>query len=490
MTLDLSSLPPRARSWNVAMGASPGDLDLVVDAVEGTIPQALRGGRVLSNGPGWTRVGDRTAHPFDGHGYVRSIELQADGTVRLRARFVRTPSYVAEEAAGRLVHRGLATNPSPNFWQNVKPGPARNVANTTIVRWGDRLVAGWEGGAPWSVDAKTLETRGEEHFGGAIEGQTTLAHFKRDASQGRLIACSLGRGRQTSFTFREFDAADRVVQESHAAIDGMLFTHDFAMTPDWFLIAGNPLRLRPGNLASSLAGVGTFLHAVAPDSRKDGVLHLVPRGREGAVRTVKLPGAAFVVHFGNAFERNGDLIVDACAFESFEFGNEFGYVGPDRLFDPSLPDARGPQSLYRITIPADSDTATWEKLTPHGVDFPRFHPDHEGRETPFLFGATRKDTRYSDPFDSIIGIDLRTPTRSAQLWTAPEGTFVGEPLFAPDVDHADRGHILALLSDGLGERTTLAIFKATALAEGPVASVPLPLLPVAFHGEWDPVGVS
>jgi carotenoid cleavage dioxygenase-like enzyme len=44
---------------------------------------------------------------------------------------------------------------------------------------------------------------------------------------------------------------------------------------------------------------------------------------------------------------------------------------------------------------------------------------------------------------------------------------------------------MALLSDGINERTTLAVFDASAIDQGPVASVPLPLLPIAFHGEWD-----
>ena len=477
----------RTLSWNAAMGASPGALDLTVagSQIDGRIPAVLRGGRVLSNGPGWTRIGGRTAHPFDGHGYVRSFELQPDGGVRLRAAFVQTPSYLAEKEAGRIVHRGLATNISDRFWENVTFGPRRNVANTTIVPWGDRLLAGWEAGAPHSLDPETLETHGEEHFGGVIAEQATLAHMRKDRHQGRLTLCSVAVGRRTTFTFREIDGDDQLVSTSVAEVDGAVFTHDYALTPSWFVLGGNPLRMKPAELARSLLGASTMLRAVAPDDRRPGVLHLVPRNSTGPVRTVTLPESIFAVHFGNAFERDGDVIVDACAFTRLEFGEELGYSGPDQPFDPSLPEARGPQRLLRVTIPEGSDTATWEPLTAHGVDFPRFHPDHEGQETPLLFGATRRDKRYSDPFDSIIAVDLMDRERPAQLWTAPDTTFVGEPLFAPDPEHDDRGHVLAILSDGVAERTTLAIFDATALAAGPIASVPLPLLPIAFHGDWE-----
>jgi len=479
------SAPLRARAWNAAMSAHPGELDLHIpaSAIEGVVPRALRGGRLYSNGPGWTRIGDRTAHPFDGHGFVRAFTLDDDGGCHLRARFVKTPSFVAESAAGRLVHRGFATNLEPPFWRNLGFGPPRNVANTTIRRWGEQLLAGWEGGAPYALDAHTLETRGEEHFGGAISGQVTLAHFKHDAVLDRLVCCSVENGRQTRFTFREVGKGGEVASVREAALDGMVFTHDFAITPSWYAIGGNPLRLKPFELAKMLVGESTLLRSVEPDLSRPGVLHLVPRGAQGPVRTVRLPANAFVVHFGNAFERDGDVIVDACVFSRFGFGEEFGYTGPHTPFDPGLPDARGPQRLMRITVPAGSDTATWAPLTEHGVDFPRFHPEHEGRETPALFGATRRDIRYSDPFDSIIRVDLLDRERPPTLWTAPPNVFVGEPVFVPEPDRA--GHVLAILSRGLESASTLAIFNAEALEAGPVAALPLPLLPVAFHGDWD-----
>lgn len=466
------------------MAARPGDLDLhvPVSAIAGELPEALRGGRMLSNGPGWTRIGERTAHPFDGHGYVRAFDFLDDGSCRLTARFVRTPSYEAEAEAGVLVHRGFATNRSDRFWENLKQGPPRNVANTTIVPWRGELLAGWEAGRPYALDPADLSTRGEHDFGGALGDGATLAHMRKDASLGRLTLCSVAMGQNTRLTFRELDADDQVVRTSTATVPGQLFLHDYAFTPSCFIVGGNPLKLRFGALAKAFVGMGRFFDAVTPDATKPGTLHLIERGGDG-LRTVSLPGPAFVVHFGNAFEReDGTVVVDACVFDALSFGEEFGYQGPNAPFDPGLPDARGPQRLLRITVPPGATTASWEPLTEHGVDFPRFHPDHEGRESPLLFGATRADTRFSDPFDSVLRLDLRTGEE--QLWQAPPDVFVGEPLFAPTGD--DEGYVLALLSHGLEDRTSLVVFAAADLTAGPVATVPLPLLPVAFHGDWVP----
>lgn len=480
------SSPPRVRAWNAGLTASPGTLDLDVPAhrVDGAVPDALRGGRLLSNGPGWNVIGGVTVHPFDGHGYVRSFAFQRNGSVRVTARFVQTPSYRAESAAGRLVHRGLATNLDGPFYRNRPGGPPRHVANTTITRWNDRLLAAWEGGAPYALDPHTLATRGEEHFGGALAGQATLAHMKWDASPDRLITCSVKMGRDTGFTFREVDRSDRVVATATAQARGLRFVHDFALTPNWFVLGGNPLRVDPVALAKMFLGTSTLLRAVVTNYSAAPSLLLVPRGG-GPMRAVRLPEAAWVVHFGGAFERNGNVVVDACVFDHLEFGEEFGYAGLRAPFDPARPEARGPQRLYRITVPARATEARWERLSPHGVDFPRIHPAHEGRETPALFGATRRDTRFSDPFDAIVRVDLRDPARPAALWSVPDNTFVGEPVFVPSGDSDTDGYVLVLVTHGLDDRTSLCVLDATAIDRGPVATIPLPLLPIAFHGDWD-----
>lgn len=472
------------------MVASPGSLDVEVSPsrIEGEIPRLLRGGRMLSNGPGWTKIGGRIAHPFDGHGYVRAFEFLQSGGVKLRARFVETAVYRDECTVNALVHRGLATNIDGGPWKNIGSGKPRNVANTTVVRWNGRLLAGWEGGAPYALDPVSLETLGEETFGGAIAGQATLAHMHHDAQRARLVLCSLAVGRHTKLTFREVDAQGRVRSTREATIEGMMFAHDFAITPDWYVLGANPLKVKRKEWVKMTLGASTLLQCVAFDEEKQGAFYLVPRRGSGPVREVSMDDRVFVVHFANAFQRGDEVIIDACVFHRFKFGEEFGYTGPRTPFDPSLPDARGPQRLYRVRVAPGSMKGQWDKLVEYGVDFPRIHPLKDGVESALIFGATRADPRFSDPFDSVLRIDTRESPARVQLWTAPAHVFVGEPLFAPDPSHEDQGYVMVLLTDGLAERTTLAVFDAAKVSDGPIAKVPLPLLPIAFHGEWDPVG--
>jgi carotenoid cleavage dioxygenase-like enzyme len=378
-------------------------------------------------------------------------------------------------------------SPPEHFWQNVLRGTGpRHVANTTVVRWNGKLLAGWEGGAPYAVDVDSLQTVGEETFGGALAGQATLAHMKHDVAKGRLVTCSIAMGRTTTLTFREFDSAGQLLHTRVAPMPSTLFAHDFVITPNWYLLASNPLRLKWGEMAKAFVGASTLMNAIASDTEAGGAVYMIPRNTQEPVRTVTLPGRAFVVHYGNAFERDGSVYLDACLFHDFEFGGEFGFRGPLAPLDPALPDTRAPQRLFRISIRDGSATGTWQQLAPHGIDFPRVHPEHEARETPVLFGATRADTRYSDPFDSVVRVDLRDPSRPPQLWSPGTGAFIGEPIFVPSPERTDEGYVLVIASDGLSARTQLVVLDAAKLDAGPVAQVPLPLLPIAFHGTWDP----
>ena len=85
-------------------------------------------------------------------------------------------------------------------------GIPRNVANTTIYRWGDKLIAGWEGGEPHALDPNTLETHGVETFNGLIAGKTTLAHMHHDPVDDTIILVNLKMGRYTDLEIHEVNS--------------------------------------------------------------------------------------------------------------------------------------------------------------------------------------------------------------------------------------------------------------------------------------------
>jgi all-trans-8'-apo-beta-carotenal 15,15'-oxygenase len=480
----------RAAAWNSVMTAEPGELTLEVpaSAIEGSLPRALAGGRHLQNGPGWTKIGGRLAHPFDGHGFVRSLTFTKDGGARFRSRFVRTPAYVAERAAGRLVHKGLGTNVGGPLANLLAPA-LRNVSNTTIQPWAGRLISGWEGGRPYALDAESLETIGEETFGGALPDAAFLAHVRIDAAANRLVGVNVYRELPSRFVFRELDASGRQVAEREERIPGLHFEHDFVVTPRWYVLGGNPMKASLPKFARAMLGFGTLIEALRTDDAQPGELYLIPRGRPGPVRRIRLPQRCFVIHFANAHDVDDrTCAVELCAFESFAFGGEFGFQGPYRPLDPGLPDRRASiQRLYRATVRDDTDDAEWDELSPLGMDFPRVHPAREGRSAPAIYAATRSDPKLSDPFDSVARVDAVDRARPTEVWSAREGQFVGEPVFAPrpGARDLDDGWVVALVYDGVAQKTQLCVFEPKTLAKGPIAAVPLPLQPYGFHGFWE-----
>jgi carotenoid cleavage dioxygenase-like enzyme len=228
--------------------------------------------------------------------------------------------------------------------------------------------------------------------------------------------------------------------------------------------------------------------STAPSKAKTVVLVRRPgpevRGEQrGEPVLVETPAPVFAVHYGQAFDDGAAVVLDVCAFDDFTFGQEFGFTGPTTLLDPTLPDERKPQRLLRLTIDPVARTASAKQLSTYGVDFPRVHPDLDGVKAPFMVAATRADRAHSDPFDSVLSLDLDDLERPEQVWTTPGDTFVGEPLFVPTPGGGLKdGHLVCCVSDPSRERTHLLVLNPHELAKGPLARVEVPLQPYAFHG--------
>jgi len=495
-----SKIPPllanaqKTQAWNTVLTASPGDFDHQVhkSAIDGVIPMALRNKRYLLNGPGRVAYNRYVAHPFDGHGYLRDFSFDDDGGVSLRARFVRTPSFVVEEKHQQVVVPGLGTLPEPGAPEvNVQ---VRNVANTTVVPYAGKWLAGWEGGLPYALDPATMRTTGAERFGDVLPGEgATLAHMRIDPVSGRLVTLSPTLGMKTGLVFNEFNADGQVVSTTTTEYDGMAFIHDFVVTPSHYILSKNPMTADLVAFAKAQMGVDVLLKALAADREQPGGLVVIPRsGQKGAPLTVvNFDVPAYVVHFGNAFEvgqgdGRHDLVVDMCAMPDVVFGNEFGYRGPRAELDPGLPDERQPQQVLRVSIPVDgarvATSASPKRIATHAMDFPRVALDQEGQNAPFLIAATSADTRRSDPFDSVAYVDLQDLERDETVWTPGQHRFVGEPVLFPADDAKSKGFVVAMVYDGLKASSTLVVLDAGAIDKGPIASATFPLLPYGFHG--------
>ena len=149
--------------------------------IEGTLPSDFPKGILYRNGPGLleTPDGKPIDQPFDGDGYVCAFRF--GDQITFSSRFVKTEGYVKEKQAGKALYRGVFSvgNPTDSWFYNPLDIKPKNIANTGVVRWGDRLLALWEGGGPHRLDPETLETTGTCSLDGVLpEGQEFAAHYR------------------------------------------------------------------------------------------------------------------------------------------------------------------------------------------------------------------------------------------------------------------------------------------------------------------------
>lgn len=133
--------------------------------VEGEIPSDFPSGTYYLTGPGlFTDDHGSTVHPLDGHGYLRAFKI--DGVKRevmFMAKYVKTEAQVEEHDSvtnkWRFTHRGpFSVLKGGKKLGNTKV--MKNVANTSVLRWGERLFCLWEGGTPYEIESRTLDTIG------------------------------------------------------------------------------------------------------------------------------------------------------------------------------------------------------------------------------------------------------------------------------------------------------------------------------------------
>lgn len=475
------TLPPTASldAYNRVLLADPGELDVALprDALVGELPEALRGGTWWGNGPSKLRVGDRLVHPFDGHGFLRAIRFAHDGSIRFTSRFVRTPVFEAEQAAGGLVEVGLGTLPSRDRWTNVRARFGRQVANTCVLPWGDRLYALYEGAHPQRVDPVTLATLGDEDFHGALHPREAFcAHTRVDPITGTLVGLSPRvLGPAMDYTVREIDIDGRETFRRKERLDAFNVAHDFVITPRWVVVIENSIDVSLLGLLRTRLGRSTLLQALSASKRNARAL-LIPRG-PGPARIVDLGRPLISVHHANAWEEGDRVVLVTCGLPSFAFGTEFGWRGQDAPFD-SGDERTNLQEVLRFDL--DGTRATARTLSSIPLDFPAVRADRVGRPTRHLYGMVTREQGASMPFSAIAHVDLETGASSR--WQVPAGV-VGEPLVAPRGDAEDDVFVLAMLY--APSHAELCVLDGRDLARGPLARVRLPVaLPFGFHGFW------
>ncbi|CAI9786031.1 unnamed protein product [Fraxinus pennsylvanica] len=134
--------------------------------VEGEIPRDFPSGAYYLTGLGlFSDDHGSTVHPLDGHGYLRAFTIDGSkGQVKVMARYIQTEAKSEERdpmtGKWRFTHQGpFSVLKGGKMVGNTKV--MKNVANISVLRWGGRWFCLWDGGDPYEIESKMLDTVGE-----------------------------------------------------------------------------------------------------------------------------------------------------------------------------------------------------------------------------------------------------------------------------------------------------------------------------------------
>jgi carotenoid cleavage dioxygenase len=433
----------------------PAEVTALRLAVEGELPEALRGGTLLRIGPNPLLVEDpATYHWFVGDGMVHSFGFSDTGTtatVDHRSRWVRTDT--ASETLGETPIGGQP--------DDVFPGND-NVANTSIVAHGGKILALLEVALPTEIrrDASTV---GRYDFAGKLRSAMT-AHPKIDPATGELVF--FGMSIDGTLRYHVADAEGALVTNQEIPIPRAVMMHDFAITPTRAVFMDLPVVY-----FTEQAEGRPFPAAWAPEhGARVGVM---PR-QGGDVTWIDIE-PCYVFHTLNAVDgEGGAVLLDVVRYAT--------------MFDTDVHGIGGtPPRLERWTIDPVAGAVRQDVLDDRPQEFPRADPRRLGSNHRFAY--TTSVTRYepSVEFGPLLRHDLATGTvTTARL---ADGARAGEGIYVPASEGAaeDDGWIVATVYRPESDTSDLVVLAAQDYAAGPVATAQLPFrVPFGFHGSWMP----
>lgn len=471
--------------WQGGYQSLTQEFDYWIDDIEGQIPPELQG-TLFRNGPGLLDInGQPIHHPFDGDGMISRISF-VNGRAHYRNRFVRTEGYVAEQKAGKILHRGVFGTQKPGGWlANIFDLKIKNIANTNVIYWGGKLLALWEAAEPHQLDPHTLETLGKEYFNGVLSaGEAFSAHPRFDPSSNQdegapcLVNFSIKPGLSTTITIFELNLAGEIIRKHAHSVPGFCFIHDFVITPNYCIFFQNPVIFNPIPLVVGIRAAGECIKFQPHQATR---VIVIPRNSQARQTKVKFweTQSGFVFHHANAFEVGDEIVIDSICYESLP------EVEPESDFRQVNFEANSPGQLWRFRLNWESETVQQEMIESRCCEFPSINPMCVGRNYQYLYiGAAHEET-VNAPLQALLKIDLKSGER--QLWSAAPRGFIGEPIFVPrpSAEKEDDGWVLALVYDAAHHRSDVVILDASDFNRGAIARLHLKHhIPYGLHGNF------
>jgi carotenoid cleavage dioxygenase-like enzyme len=438
--------------------------------VTGSLPPWLAGSLVRT-GPAKFEAGEHSLrHWFDGLAMLHRFSF-AGGAVSYGCRFLDTPAYRAAEE-GRIGYQEFATDPCRSLFKRVQsafaPGSAfGNNANVNVSRFGRTFVALTETPIPVAFDRRTLETL--DVSPPPAPGHHSTAHPHLDPETGEALNHVVRFSARSQYRFfAQFDdAPPRII--ARLPVGEPAYVHSFGLSERFLVLAAGPLVVNPTRM---LVSGRPFIENYRWRPEQGGRLYVVDR-RSGRLHRAYETEPFFTFHHINSFERDGQLVVDLCAYEDASIIQAL-YL--DQLREGA---AIPPVRPRRYTLDLEGGGVGVEELADVDFELPRIsYRAHNGRPYRYAYGVGSD----GEWLDRIVKLD--TEGRQASAWRQ-DGSYPGEPVFVPEpgAEAEDAGVLLSVVLDAAQGNSYLLVLDASTLDELARAEVPHHI-PHSFHGQF------
>jgi carotenoid cleavage dioxygenase-like enzyme len=445
------------------------EVDVVDLKVEGELPPEIDGEYVRNgSNPRFAPLGSYL-YPIDGDGMIHRIQIR-DGRVRYTNRFVRTPSLIAEEGAGRAIWPGLSDlgyRPGAELVGPALADTVKEMPTINVVRHAGKLLALGESATPFLLSPE-LTTIGPETFCDTLPAGIT-AHPKIDPLTGEMVVFCYGFSEPyLTWSVIGRDGATVRAATPVEGIDRPAMIHDMALTPSYVVLVVAPLFF---DLADAARSRSPLSWQPAHGTR----IALIPRNGD-PVRWLDTD-AFWLWHTANAYE---ELHADGSVSVVLDYARW------------SLPGGFAPgrpvRSLARMRLDPERSTVRHETLVARPLEFPRIDDrlltrQHRWIATSTTLGADIPGSGQ----DTLAWYD--TQTQEFAHWGEGARLWVGEQTFVPRPGDADPRHgwWITIATSHSTLTSQLLVFAAEDPAHGPIARVRLPRrVPVGQHGNWLP----
>ena len=470
--------PPGTPDFRVGLQNAPVEyITPTPCAITGTLPKEVRG-TLYRNGPAQFDVhGERVKHWFDGDGKVIAVRLDEAGAT-YQSRFVDTVARQKERRRGKRLYGGLGDLPRGRLLGTLRGYLGKNVANTNVVAFADKLWAMYEGGRPYQLHPQTLATVQEDDLGGVLTGsQAASAHPKLHTATNTLWNFKIQYGQKNTVQLYRTDAAGQSTDHTTFELPYTTMVHDFCLTQTQAVFVLSPLVVPLKELALYVLGIKPMHALPRLDPNAGSYIVTVPLTRDNpTARIARFDTPVMILHTVNAWDDNGDVVIDTC-----DFSAAHSLDLPTAMMGDA-PLARSMPKFRRLRLDTQNHVHT-EFLGDAQLEFPQVAPHAMHKAHTKIYGVQWPEDK------AYVGVPACYDIATDTVVQAPmqAGCYASECILVPkeDAQREDQVYLLTVVLDSRHQSSALHVYDGENLQQGAVARVDLPqVVPHSFHGSW------